>query len=928
MMGLRRAAAFVLGFCVCATACSDTTPPPQPAAFERPTRLAFVCVDKNLLSTPDKALAPLSKCTPPPLPPAGTTAPPLTTNYTLHAVITQSSRGEVGAVDIPALSAIDTRNDIPGPTFVPTGELPVAVAIAPDYPQWTYVANAGSRDISVVRTAALLHVGAGEAYLQQDPVSIRLPGASAAVVPFDLAISPDQDALFVTSAEAGLLLRYPILKDGGLDVANMVSIPLGESWAKLSPDAFVQHDTQDEPYRFTCDRSNDPKTFPLPALLSLPNSPIELPAQDTSVPAVQPAGMAVDAFCNQGDCTRRLLIADRAQPIIHAIDFDKLKSGNPEDAILTPVLSGAPTERVAVTPPVPQSVTDSAPRQYVYGIDARDGSVLVAEHDPMNAVDRTINVSVNPSARADRLDFGPALGDGPPVAISLAVLTPVFNPLGGTDQWLRAPIPTPPMDDASQCLDPDHETRSVSRLRGVFLAVGLTDGSVRIVTVHDMELRSCRACNNPTDLPSYSPFNAGYDPYPVVRNRTRIALGFAAASTGESPTVVPSVAAQFEINGTVLGVKFDGTTNDPRAPGLDCIACSNTQDVSFPAPTALMPLSTGTGMTATDATKLDAGSMETGSESTLDAGMGNVNEYTGCANLTQGRVCSAHDPWIDPTGWTAAYEGTIPGARGGHGRFVDRGDAGNKSGSLEFQGEVDFCVAGVQGDDVVNPGDQIQITSSLPADEIRNQHPELRELCDALVNARDVNYEAIAFRIRSAYADHLVIDPQAIPSRARRPNPTWDQVRDCFGGTGMELSFQVHARESFVVQNGRIGFAHRILKNAGSGHCELDKSLPETRTGRAYPGKRFDNGLIAFQPSAGDYDPLAVLDLASTSNTPKMFFYASDVVSTRLSGVMPIDIKYSAADNRMYVLDVTTRGLMPVPLDPMPQTLDLSYSIQ
>jgi hypothetical protein len=30
----------------------------------------------------------------------------------------------------------------------------------------------------------------------------------------------------------------------------------------------------------------------------------------------------------------------------------------------------------------------------------------------------------------------------------------------------------------------------------------------------------------------------------------------------------------------------------------------------------------------------------------------------------------------------------------------------------------------------------------------------------------------------------------------------------------------------------------------------------------------------------------------------------------------------------MYVLDVTSRGLMPVPLDPMPTTLDLSYSIQ
>lgn len=970
MMGLRRAAAFVLGFCVCATACNDTTPPPQPAAFERPTRLAFVCVDKNMLSTPELALTALSNCTPPPPPPPGETAPAITTNYTLHAVITQSSRGEVGAVDIPALSAIDTRNDIPGPTFVPTGELPVAVAIAPDFPQWTYVANAGSRDISVIRTAALLHVGAGEAYLQQDPVPIRLSTDSPSVVPFDLAISPDQKALFVTSAEAGLLLRYPIKKDGQLDVEKMVSVPLDASWAKLSPDAFAPRDTHDEPYEFTCDASKTYTTedkngtsiqvpFQLPTLLPLPNTPIVLPAKDANVPTVQPAGMAVDAYCEKEneDCTARLLIADRAQPIIHVVDFDTLENGNPADAILTPILSGAPTERVAATPAVPVAVSGSesnTPTHYVYAIDSHDGSVLVAQKDPTLNVERTINVSVNPSARADRLDLGPAFGDGPPVALSLAVLTPGYIPRNGIDQWLKAPIPTPTMDEPTLCLDPDHETRSPNRLRGVFLAVGLTDGSVRIVTVHDLELRECRACTRPTDLQSYSPFNPGYDPYPVVRNRTRISLGYSAASTGESPTIVPAVAAQFEINGTVLGVKFDGTTNDPRAPGLDCIPCSDAQDVSFPQPTALMPLSGDAGvpvdasvaadasMEASDATKMDAGATmgtagdmahagaggTAGSTATMpDAGTSSaVNDYTGCNDLKHGRVCSAHDPWIDASGWSAAYEGLVPGTRGGHGRFVNRGDAGNESGSLEFQGEVDFCSAGVQGDDVVNPGDQIQITSALPADEIRNQHPELRPLCDALVNARDVNYEAIAFRIRSAYADHLVIDPQAIPSRMRRPDATWDNVRDCFGG--MELAFQVHARASFIVQGGRNGFQHRIVKNAGSGHCEIDPSLPETHVGRAYPGKRFDNGLVAFQPSAGDYDPLAVLSLTSSTNTVKMFFNASDIISTRLSGVMPVDIKYSAADNRMYVLDVTTRGLMPVPLDPMPQSLDPSYCIQ
>jgi hypothetical protein len=131
-----------------------------------------------------------------------------------------------------------------------------------------------------------------------------------------------------------------------------------------------------------------------------------------------------------------------------------------------------------------------------------------------------------------------------------------------------------------------------------------------------------------------------------------------------------------------------------------------------------------------------------------------------------------------------------------------------------------------------------------------------------------------------------------------------------------------------VQSSGATTFVHRIVKNGADGHCELDPSQPATRSGRAYPGERFDNGVIAFQPSAGAYDPRAVLRLTSTSSTPKLFFNAGDVVSTILRGVMPVDLRYSAVDNRMYVLDVTTRGLMPVPLDPMPLTLDLSYSIQ
>ena len=46
----------------CASACSQNTPPPEPAAFSRPTRVAFVCVDKSKVVDDPQYLVELSRC--------------------------------------------------------------------------------------------------------------------------------------------------------------------------------------------------------------------------------------------------------------------------------------------------------------------------------------------------------------------------------------------------------------------------------------------------------------------------------------------------------------------------------------------------------------------------------------------------------------------------------------------------------------------------------------------------------------------------------------------------------------------------------------------------------------------------------------------------------------------------------------------------
>lgn len=601
----------VVSACLLFAACSDTTPPPDPISFQRANRVAFVCVDLRKQIGTDQSLAAMSNCNPDP---AGEE-----TGFGLHALVLQSSRGEVAAVDVRAWRVLDSRLDIPGKTFAPAGPVPMAIVTAPDHPRVVYVANSGSREISVLRTAATMVLSTVEpATLQRVP--LQLPGATLDE-PYDMTIAPDQDAVFVTSRAGGWLARIPIQRveceegaaecaDGLLDPEGIVRIPLEESWAKLPPEAFDPNagDGGDEPYRYTCEST--------PPLLPTPSAPLSLPAQDADVGAPEPAGMTIDAFCEAGSCTRRLLIADAHQPIVHAVDLDVLAtSATPSDAILTPILTGAPTERVAVTPRVPVDLESDAETQYVYATDARDGSVVVTQDG------RPRNVGVDPTERADRLDLGPAISTASVVAMSLAVVTPYFDVRGPASQWVRA-VDEPQADDAPlECVDNLRPARRSERLRGVFLAVGATDGTVRLFNVHDMDLRECRSCTV-GEMASFSPFKSGYDPLPVVRNHARL-LSYAASDLNAAPVLVPSFQPQFVVGGSAIGVKTDGTTNDTRVAGLDCLTCSENQAVSFPLDDAVV----------------DSGG------NTVDGG---VPDENATCSAGQGRICSMRDPFVEP----------------------------------------------------------------------------------------------------------------------------------------------------------------------------------------------------------------------------------------------------------------------------------------
>jgi hypothetical protein len=376
----------------------------------------------------------------------------------------------------------------------------------------------------------------------------------------------------------------------------------------------------------------------------------------------------------------------------------------------------------------------------------------------------------------------------------------------------------------------------------------------------------------------------------------------------KDPVLAPEASPVFSIGGVGIGVKADGTTNDTRVAGLDCISCPENQAVAFPLEDTT---TTSSGTTMADA-GTDAPSEDSCGES-------------------RGRVCSMADPFVEPHNWQAVYEGPVPGTVGGRGRFIAKSNPDNQTGALEFVGDIGFCEAGVLGDDQLATGDKLVITSPVPTDALREElgqelDPDTRDICNRLVDARTANENLIAFGIRHAYADRVQVTLDLLKPRAAPAD--WDDVVKCFAG--LPLTFQVHARDSFIVRDlGVLGFRHRVIVHPDTKRCVIDGTQDPKRTGRARKGELFDNGLISFQPRDGEFAPFTVLTLQGLSHTPKLSVRVADPSGTTgWQGVMPVDLRYSPTDQQLYIVDSTVRGLMRVSLDPVRTTVSAIDTIQ
>jgi hypothetical protein len=871
--------------------CGDDPTAPVLARFERPNRIDFVCV---LGGEPIQ----LGHCRND-IPGAG---------LALHALVTQSARGEIAALDLDAQRVLDSRRDIPGFTFLPVGEMPIAVVVPPRHPEVTYVANYGSRDIRALTTAALVTPQSADPTLQILRLGLDAAGAPIVleeddpraqsadvqvIAPTDMVLSPDENALIVAAPDAGRVIWLPIERcrsaaEGctpGLLVADaerIVAVPLQRSidQALGSPPAPVTPSNYEELCEFV---GGGPPT---------PADPPDIP-DEVWMAAPRPTALAIDADCpDEGECTPRVLVADESLPIIHALDLAALADGSdPEDAVLAPLRSGAPTLAVVASPWVPAAVDGPGETQYVYAIDASDGSVMVLEGGQVLAVNK------GASGRPDRIALQTDAG-----ATALAIATPGFDVDQGAQQWVHPNL----------CTDVRYPTRGdPARLRGVFLASAHSDGIVRFVDIHDMELRlpaglpdDARPCR---DCPETDP------PMPVLmRHQQRLASNFLTSEESEAvPQTAPRSDPRFVVEGVPFSVRADGTTGNPEIPGLACIACDAGLLRAYPPPESA---------TAAEPAAGD------------DAGVEDEDTFAGCTVGRPALVCGNPDPWSGAAEqWVATYEGLIPDTIGGQGRLILEGSPDSRTGAFEFAAEVDFCNAGVLGAEDIAPsyGDQ-----SCGADELGDQlvlrpvlpHPGLIEglddpdaqRCEDLRSAlQEENARPLGFEIRRAYRDRVVLSTRLLHEVPGVVGNIEDLLPCLQSGV---VAFDVRTSRQFTVQGTLSGFQHGVRAN-DAGRCVVAEDADPLRQGRARPGCTFRNRALEFRPikpdlAGGEREPRPGTALVVSAAAPAPKLVVNVTASTFGSvSVVAVQMRYDPISRLLYVVDVHGRGVIPIGLD-------------
>lgn len=840
-----------------------------------------------------------------------------------HALVTQTIRGEVGAVDLYEEEVLDSLRSIPGYNFIDVGGEPTAIVVPKAYPcpaggdaeagcgapVFTYVSGRESDEVRAIATCRF-RLGRPCGPSEGSPVQL-------VAQPHDMVLDPNGRALWLSLPTRGLVARVAL----GTDPDNRTPFELDETGKPKAPEYFPLASGIDlappEPvleasYYMTCGLgySYDPTV-----------DPIKLPLAPRLASAGQPRPTRMQ-FADVGAEAPLLLIVDDAQAVVHAL---AVQGDQPEQRAILPV--GAPLRDFAVTPAVPARAPTAAElasdtfaydkdaadpsviadtKRYLYGVDARDGTLLAFDLTASGGVP-ALTPLLAPAPARDTLhrfgNFRDRLGAGSDNAFvrALTVLDtrPKLLPDGTRDDnycgWMSQEQ-VKEMKDAAEGLpssDPQKqmaeyyeavlragsEEEAPDALRGVFLLVTTSSGDVVVLDIHNLDLQ-CRArsnCdpNNP-DAPKKNSEELG-----VALQRHAVRLG-----NIEAASVTISGSDDLEQEVFRFGVE-DSDGGEEPAPDADGGGVEDRDGGEEPAPDE-----DGGGVDDSDGGVAPEQDADVPPES--DTGAPFEPDEEGCPAGyyridAPATVCAAKSPWrARAYTWTAVYEGLLSAGASFTAALEDNGD-----GRLLMQAPqgFDFCERGVE-----QSGIALAIVSD-PEDDTP-------EFCD-----RDDD-EPWRFLVQEAYQDHLIllIDPE-IKGPSNQP-ATLDDVRTCFSDFSQ---FQLRFSQSWRVLVGESAYTHRVMTGA-DGLCVIDDEIDSRWDAHTSFEQPYWDSFVAFQLRKPNPDTDAEKEGINPAITLDL-----DAPALRLQistgpryDTLPIRMRVFPESGWVFVVDAASQGLTPL----------------
>ncbi len=950
MNGLRASWAALSVLVLCAAACSTKPPPTAAFVFVRPEHVEFVCLDPegSSSSATRPLVLPLDCCAgPTPLNPTeffepgardkvcGEKASP-----SLHALVTQSTRGEVAAVDQTKRQIRDSDPRIPGYTFVDVGGLPRAIVTPPHKPgtkpgepaigpPWTYVASAEGQSLRAVATCRFRE-GAEcgpEAGMAVDDLKIALPAQ-----PQDMVLGPD-DALWITLPSISLIARVPLPTDGRafFERAKDAGAAGDSKDAGDAKDAGDPKDLQDQITFFPVPVVGEAKPLDpvreeteyvsacgLGYSLDLKATGLDLPA----APVAAGTGVASPTRLRFDVKTGRLFVADASQPVIHVVSIESQQ-------VVGAIATGAPIRDFALTEAVPKLAPvdivkpkgtpkfNADEQRYLYAIDDRDGSVMVQTF-AYEAGKITAQPLWLPATRTykDRLELS-----SPALAIDIAdnrLLSNTFVCDWGRDAVLKesegkASLITLARTALGSAEDVLKQKTDALAKATKASAKAAEDAKVKAQEALDKaQAKYAKLVAERSILDNAGPAALrgvfalittldGYVGVVDVHDLDVFCRGERWCKNNKDLLTVESavpVAVRRHTLRLFSTADEEFTVSNPAS--FDDVSC---QPGEYEAATrGAVVVTAEQPEQAVDAGSVDASISEAGvSDASIgDASVADAGTPASGMSENEGLVCSVSDPWLNSyaPGWTAQWEGTVYRDFSGRIEIPDTGTAKNQTVLMAASG-VDLCARGVVDSNFESSykGDWLVLVGKPPS--------YAPSSCKAPEPGNEPH-----FRIRDASQGRLVLDPK--PAR---------------GASNFDLkcypdftAYEIRAGERFFVFPRTRQSFHSVTAGADGepeigGPCVADPTKDAKLVARAKPGQRFRNAFASFTISASAPRDREVLITADPVGSNAPFLSPVFGGTPGQTDSLPVTIRYLDLTGDAYVVDVA-QGLRRFPLAP------------